>query len=309
MCTMTRRVSVLIRATLGCALTFAGSGVHAQELPRVTAFEEISGSQAVYHYRVENRDAEQAIVQLWVGYDYTTDEIGLPAPPAGWTEDTGIPPGNATSPPGWTVSAVREEEQQRFFIRWLSAENDASTDIAPQSVATFSVSAPTPIALYRTTRWVAFFDDGQVAEGRLEPISAKAPPADLLGTLVVNSTPLTLQFRSPEQNARVWFYAEGKRIRLSVRAPAPCTQVLIRSPQGGTITSRIFASDGTLDAVLSDTGKYQLYVDPPNSLLSAPTLWLVDVDGDPHAAIDDASVTAAVRARSIDEWDLCRHRQ
>src|SRR6188508_2822130 len=98
MCTMTRRVSVLIRATLGCALTFAGSGVHAQELPRVTAFEEISGSQAVYHYRVENRDAEQAIVQLWVGYDYTTDEIGLPAPPAGWTEDTGIPPGNATSP-------------------------------------------------------------------------------------------------------------------------------------------------------------------------------------------------------------------
>ena len=40
MCTMTRRVSVLIRATLGCALTFAGSGVHAQELPRVTAFEK-----------------------------------------------------------------------------------------------------------------------------------------------------------------------------------------------------------------------------------------------------------------------------
>jgi hypothetical protein len=73
-------------------------------------------------------------------------------------------------------------------------------------------------------------------------------------------------------------------------------------------SSTDFASDGTLDAVLSDTGNYQLYVDPPNSLLSAPTLWLVDVDGAQNAAIDDASVTAAVRARAMYEWDLCRHR-
>jgi hypothetical protein len=246
----------------------AGSGA----APRVTVCEQISGTQAIYHYHVENRGSERSIGQLWVGY---TDLEGatLPEPPAGWTLEAGIPAANATSPPGWTVEGIKEEEATRYSVIWRSAENDPSTDIPPNhAVGNFSATLPTPVVQYLRNWWLVVLDNGQTFEGPLEARSALLPAEDLLGTLVINGDPLTLQFLSPEQNARVWFYAESKRIRLSVTAAAPCAQVLIRSPQGGTITSRIFAADGTLDAVLSDTGNYHLYVDPPNSLLSAADL-------------------------------------
>ena len=245
----------------------------------MTVYEQLSGSRASYHYRIDNMDAERSIVQLWVGYDFWTDEVALTTPPAGWTEKFGIPAGSASSPIGWTVDAVRQEEASRYFVRWLSALNDPSKDIAPnQSSATFSVTLSARMVQYLTSRWVVFFDDGSVLDGRLEPRGSMDLPADLLGTMVVNGSPLMLHFQSLEQDARVFFYTDGqKRIRLSVTAPAPGTQILIRSPLG-TITSRTFTADGVLDAVPPDAGDYHLYVNPPNTVLSAPTLRLVDVD-------------------------------
>jgi hypothetical protein len=48
-----------------------------QEPPRVTVYQQISGTQAIYHYHVENPDSERSIGQLWVGY---TDLEGAALP-------------------------------------------------------------------------------------------------------------------------------------------------------------------------------------------------------------------------------------
>ncbi len=76
---------------------------------------------------------------------------------------------SALAPDGWTVEAIREEEEQLWYVEWFSSESDESLDIAPGEMRDgFSLIVFDAAPEYLTSDWTVVFDDGRRVSGKLE---------------------------------------------------------------------------------------------------------------------------------------------
>jgi hypothetical protein len=137
---------------------------------RVTAIEERAYGRVAYRYSVENNSRSRTIVSLRVGEDSGRPRAELRQPPYGWSDDKGLPIGSALAPDGWTVEAVREDEEQLWFVEWFTSETDETLDIAPGEMRDgFLVVLFDSAPEYLSSHWTVVFDNGERRSGRLEP--------------------------------------------------------------------------------------------------------------------------------------------
>lgn len=163
-------VSVVVVAVAGAVLA-AAAATYGQEseFVRVTAVEERAYGRVAYHYAVENNSRARAIVSFRVGEDSGRPRAELRQPPYGWTDEKGLPIGSALAPDGWTVEAVREDEEQLWFVEWFTSESDETLDIAPGEMRDgFIVVLFDAAPEYLSSHWTIAFDNGERRSGRLE---------------------------------------------------------------------------------------------------------------------------------------------
>ena len=136
---------------------------------RVTVVEDRAYGRPAYRYRVENNNRTRAIVTFRVGDDIRGGQPELQQPPYGWTVEKGLPIGSAAAPDGWTVEAIREEEDNRWYVEWFSSEMDEIHDLAPgQMTDAFGVIVFDEAPEYLNGHWSVVFDNGEQLSGRIE---------------------------------------------------------------------------------------------------------------------------------------------
>lgn len=161
----TRAVGVL--ALAGFAVAAAGAGE--RDYVRVRVAEEPVYGRVGYRYSIENNSAGRAIVAFRLGERADRDRAELRQPPFGWTDEKGLPMGSARAPDGWTVEAVREDDEGLWFVEWFTSETDQTLDIAPGEVRDgFSLIVLDAAPEYLTSHWTVVFDDGRRLSGKLE---------------------------------------------------------------------------------------------------------------------------------------------
>lgn len=164
------RAAVSVVAVTGAVLA-AAAATYGQEsdFVRVTAIEERAYGRVAYRYAVENNSRARAIVSFRIGEDSGPPRAELRQPPYGWTDEKGLPIGSALAPDGWTVEAVREDEEQLWFVEWFTSESDETLDIAPGEmrdgfIVVLFDSAPE----YLSSHWTVVLDNGERRTGQLE---------------------------------------------------------------------------------------------------------------------------------------------
>jgi hypothetical protein len=136
---------------------------------RVRVAEDRVYGRAAYRYSIENNSRERSIVAFRLGEDCRRTRAELRQPPYGWTDEKGLPIGSALAPDGWTVEAVREDEEELWFVEWFTSESDETLDIAPGQMRDgFSLIVFDSAPDYLTSHWTVVFDDGQRLSGQLE---------------------------------------------------------------------------------------------------------------------------------------------
>ena len=151
---------------------FAGPyAAHAEQAPTIT----VKASQSTkpdgttrYEYRVVNSGPHR-IAAVDIGYDYYHGVFELLVEPKGWSFDSGLAQGSATSPPGWHVNVVTEEESQSIEIEWRV--NDLTTDVAHGRTLTgFSIITPEPDDKYLHGHWTAYLTDANPESAALDAV-------------------------------------------------------------------------------------------------------------------------------------------
>jgi len=136
---------------------------------RVRVIEERMYGRVAYRYAIENNSATHSIVAFRVGEDSRRTRAELRQPPYGWTHEGGLPIGSALAPDGWTVEAVREDDEALWFVEWFATEADEALDIAPGEMRDgFSLIVFDAAPEYLTSQWTVVFDNGARASGQLE---------------------------------------------------------------------------------------------------------------------------------------------
>jgi hypothetical protein len=136
---------------------------------RVRVSEDRLYGRVAYRYSIENNTSTRSIVAFRVGEDAPRARAQLRQPPYGWTHDRGLPIGSALAPDGWSVEAVREDDEALWFVEWFAAEPDETLDIAPGEMRdAFSLIVFDGAPEYLTSDWTVVFDNGQRISGKLE---------------------------------------------------------------------------------------------------------------------------------------------
>jgi len=136
---------------------------------RVRVIEDRIHGRVAYRYSIENNSSTHSIVALRVGEDSRRVRAQLRQPPYGWTHERGLPIGSALAPDGWTVEAVREDDEALWFVEWFAAEADETLDIAPGEMRDgFSLIVFDAAPEYLTSSWTVVFDNGARASAQLE---------------------------------------------------------------------------------------------------------------------------------------------
>lgn len=123
------------------------------------------GDGSMYAYRVVNR-SEKPIIGLQIGYNYYTREQELSVPPSGWSDREGLPSDVVSSPAGWNVVVVTQEESDFTKLRWQTLDSGRAV-LAGRALAGFSVKVPIQSSGYSSGHWTAVFADGSVLSGLL----------------------------------------------------------------------------------------------------------------------------------------------
>ena len=150
---------------------FAPGHVGAEERAgvRVRVTEDRMYGRVAYRYSIENNSSTRSIVAFRVGEDARRTRAQLRQPPYGWTLERGLPIGSALAPDGWTVEAVREDDEALWFVEWFASEADETLDVAPGEMRDgFSLIVFDAAPEYLTSQWTVVFDNGQRATGQLE---------------------------------------------------------------------------------------------------------------------------------------------
>jgi hypothetical protein len=125
--------------------------------------------RAAYRYSVENNSATHAIVAFRLGEHSRRSRAELRHPPYGWTHERGLPIGSALAPDGWTVEALREDDEALWFVEWFATDGDDALDIAPGEMRDgFSVLVFDAAPEYLSSHWTVVFANGLRASGQLE---------------------------------------------------------------------------------------------------------------------------------------------
>lgn len=135
---------------------------------RVRVAEDRIYGRVAYRYSIEN-NSQQSIIAFRLGEDAHRSCGQLHQPPFGWTDEKGLPIGSAFAPDGWTVEAIREDDEPLWFIDWFTSESDESLDIAPGEMRDgFGLVVFNAAPEYLTSSWTIVFGNGQRVSGRLE---------------------------------------------------------------------------------------------------------------------------------------------
>ena len=144
---MKKTMAILMLQLIGLAsLAFASVGIAmAQPTVNVGVYAQHYGGKLVYHYRVVNNSPNN-IAAVWIGSDTKNDNDNyndvweLLELPAGWNFDTGIPPGSATTPPGWRVYMITPEEIPENAVAWGVIDDNSPRLLPGQTLTGMSVT-------------------------------------------------------------------------------------------------------------------------------------------------------------------------
>jgi hypothetical protein len=160
-------VGVTALSSIVLAQVTFGAGERGDVHVRVA--EERMYGRVAYRYSIENNDSSRSIVAFRLGEDARRTRAQLRQPPFGWTHERGLPIGSALAPDGWTVEAVREDEESRWFVEWFASEADETLDIGPGQMRDgFSLIVFDAAPEYLSSQWTVVFNNGQSASGKLE---------------------------------------------------------------------------------------------------------------------------------------------
>ncbi len=153
-----------------CLFLFAGPyAAHAEQAPTITVKATQSTKQdgtTRYEYRVVNSGPHR-IAAVDIGYDYHHGVFELQVEPKGWSFDSGLAQGSATSPPGWHVNVITEEQSQSIEIEWRV--NDLTADVSHgRTLAGFSIITPKPDDKYLHGHWTAYLTDADPESATLD---------------------------------------------------------------------------------------------------------------------------------------------
>jgi hypothetical protein len=165
------RAPYLIGVTALSAIVLAPGRFSADERVdiHVRVAEDRMYGRVAYRYSIENNSAAHSIVAFRLGEDWHRTRAQLRQPPYGWTHERGLPIGSALAPDGWTVEAVREDNEALWFVEWVATEADETLDIAPGEMRDgFSLIVFDAAPEYLTSHWTVVFENGQRAFGKLE---------------------------------------------------------------------------------------------------------------------------------------------
>jgi len=160
------RHQIVCMAAFICSLAFPALCI-AQNNSGVSVLvrqQRSSAGEVVYHYTVVNRD-KRKIVAIDIGRDEEHDRSELTELPIGWTFDEGLPATSATSPPGWEVTLITNEESQYFDIEWRTG--DATAIPRGGKKTGYSVILSKPHPQYMNSHFTVFFSDATTATGTL----------------------------------------------------------------------------------------------------------------------------------------------
>ncbi len=173
---------LLVSAPLAQAATPVSVKVYGQHI----------GSRVIYNYRVIN-NSTGGIPSVWIGHDNKNDRDvsndiwELHELPSGWDFYAGIPPSSATSPPGWRVYVITQEENEKHGIAWETIDDNSPEILAAQTIAGMSITLDKADDRYWAGHAKILFSSGQY------PI---AVPIEKLDTtppvLAATATPATL---------------------------------------------------------------------------------------------------------------------
>lgn len=136
---------------------------------RIRVSEDHVYGRVAYRYSIENNSPTRSIVAFRIGENAQRTRAQLRQPPYGWTDERGLPIGSALAPDGWTVEAVREDDEALWFVEWFTSESDDTLDIAPGEMRDgFSLIVFDSAPEYLTSDWGVVFDDGGHVSGKLE---------------------------------------------------------------------------------------------------------------------------------------------
>jgi hypothetical protein len=125
-------------------------------------------------------------------------------------------------------------------------------------------------------------------------------PSDITGPIDPNGSPVTVTLTTPGQNAQLTFTSQAGR-RVSLKIGTSCCQatVAIKNPDGTTLASGVFFTNGGFidTKTLTQNGTYTVLVDPATTATGNVTVQLYDVPSDITGPINPGSpTTVAVTA-------------
>jgi hypothetical protein len=163
------------RAAAGAAILVGGvlsmGPTRAEEATpvRVRVIEDRIYGRVAYRYSIENNSQNASVVAFRLGEDAQRTRAQLRQPPFGWSDEKGLPLGSAFAPDGWTVEAVREDDEPLWFVEWFTSESDETLDIAPGEMRDgFALVVFDAAPEYLTSSWTVVFDNGQRTSGTVE---------------------------------------------------------------------------------------------------------------------------------------------
>lgn len=183
-----------IFTSLVLAIIFISHSSQAQTEPLVNiqGYAQHVGNRVIYYYQVINKTPYE-IPRIWIGYDNkndndrNNDELELNEFPAGWAVAEEISPGGASSPLGWMVRVIQQEDNETTHaLSWEVQDGNSPRLLPSQTLTGMSVTLDKIDFNYLSKHaTVKFSDHAPVAVpiGRLDI----TPP-----TLSVSATPAVL---------------------------------------------------------------------------------------------------------------------
>ncbi len=141
----------------------------AQEPPSVkvqACKQNLPDGNVRYYYQLTN-NSEHAVVAVRIGYDYYHGNPELSVPPVGWDYYTGLPSNTSTSPTGWHLTMITQEESNYHFIEWV-IDNAASALPSGKTLQGLSVILPQTDDAYLNSHFDVILGDSTDVSAPLE---------------------------------------------------------------------------------------------------------------------------------------------
>lgn len=146
----------------------------------VKVYGQHIGSRVIYNYRVTNNGTE-SISSAWIGHDnkndrdVSNDVWELSELPSGWDFYAGIPPGSATSPPGWRAYVITQEESDVLAIAWGVIDDNSPRLLSGQTLTGMSITLDKSDDRYWSSHAAVKFSDQYRITVPLEKLDTTPP--------------------------------------------------------------------------------------------------------------------------------------